>query len=207
MACIDLLGLNIGYDMPCDAFFTQGIERSGYIFNREEVSSITYGTGDEKTGIPPNMVTQFVLNTGAHGYRVLVPPRTPFAGTKTEMVEGTYQNSFTHTLQLVILDAGATTSYGIIDRIANGTFMVVLENKFKGWRGKGVDNAFQIYGAENGLVATGIEREPWSDETRGGWMVTLTEENSSRSGTFLRYALSTNTPSVEEMREYLESFI
>lgn len=202
MACIDLLSKSIE-GIPCDFSFTQGIERSGYIFNRSDISMITYG---ELPKLPPNMVTQIALKPGAHGYRVIVPARTPFAGTKTELVEGTYQNGFTHTVQIVILDAGAEVSHSIIDPLANGEFVVVLENKFKGWRSAGVDNAFQIYGAESGLVASGLDREPWSDDTRGGWLVTLTEENASRSGTFLRYP-NNGATTIEQMREYLESFI
>lgn len=189
----------------CDKPLVQGLERQGYIFNRSDISAIvSYGAS------MPNMIQQIQMKTGKKGFRVIVPARMPFQGTKTELSEGTYENGFTHTVSIVVLDAGADVSQKIIDPMANGEFVVVLENKFAGVHGIGVDNAFQVYGSENGLMATGLDREPWSDDTRGGWLITLQESEATRSGLYMLPTPpsgSINDATVETIRTYMESLV
>ena len=113
-----------------------------------------------------NVLEALVLKTGKKGYKCFVPGKTPFTGTKTSLNVGTYVNTFNNEFAIVILDNGPETSESIIDGLANGTFVVVYENKHKGTT---KDAAFQVSG----------------EETEGGWKAVLTEERAPKSGLFL----------------------
>ena len=130
----------------------------------------------------PNIVKALILKTGAKAYKMYVPGKSPYTGTKKSMVAGTYRNRFNKDVSIVILDNGPDVSHNIIDQLANGTFVVVLENKFAGADNK---NTFEIYGLEAGLTATALDDDKYSDDTEGGWLATLQEENAPTSGIFL----------------------
>ena len=98
------------------------------------------------------------------------------------MLFRSYRNRFNKDVSVVILDNGPDVSHNIIDQLANGTFVVVLENKFAGADGK---NTYEIYGLESGLTATALDDDKYSDDTEGGWLATLQEENAPTSGIFL----------------------
>ena len=50
---------------------------------------------------------------------------------------GTYRSSFTNTVAIVILANDPDVSADVIDGLANGTYVVVLENKYKGLQKEG----------------------------------------------------------------------
>ena len=58
----------------------------------------------------------------------------------------------------------------------------MLENKFAG---ADSENLFEVYGFEQGLKLTASARDLNSDDTDGGWSVTLQEQQASSSGIFL----------------------
>ena len=135
--------------------------------------------------VSPRTMAHVLENVFAEEMRVL--GNTPFTGTTTSFVSGTYQNTFTNTVQFVVLDNGPDVCESVIDALANGRFVMILENTFKGLNkesNKG-DAAFQIYGYTQGLAASAIENDKYSEDTNGGWLVTLQETKASKSGMFL----------------------
>ena len=100
---------------------------------------------------------------------------------------GTYRSSFTNTVAIVILANDPDVCADVIDGLANGTYVVVLENKFKGLQKEGNpgDAAFQVYGYYQGLTATAIDNDKYSEDTEGGWAVTLEEQKTPKSALFL----------------------
>ena len=85
-------------------------------------------------------------------------------------------------MAFVILDSGPDVTGDIIDKLANGKFVIVLENVFGGTDSK---NKFEVYGFEQGLKMTAGSRDLYSDDTDGGWSVTLQEAGAPTSGIFL----------------------
>lgn len=173
----------------CTDPINPGLEQEGVILNREEVDfdSVKF---DETL---PNAISALTMQKGKKGYRIKVLGNTPFTGTGTSFVAGNYQNTFTHTVQFVVLDNGPEVCNDVIDNLANGKFIIVLENTYKGLNkasNKG-SAAFQIYGFNNGLVASAIENDKYSEDTNGGWLVTMQETRVANSGMFL-YAGSYN---------------
>ena len=162
----------------CDVKPVKGIKSHGYIMNYDDID---FGATARSTQ-NPNIVENLILKTGKKAYRMYVPGKSPYTGTKKSLSAGTYRNRFNKDVSIVILDNGPDVSYNIIDQLANGTFVIVLENKFAGKDGK---NTFEIYGLESGLSATALDDDKYSDDTEGGWLATLQEENAPTSGIYL----------------------
>lgn len=179
--CDDILKKDI---FPsCDDPVVQGLEQEGVIMNRADVDfAATVFNSTRK-----NVIETLAMKTGKKAYKVIVPGKTPFTGTTTALATGTYRNSFTNTLALVILANDPDVCADIIDGLANGSYVVVLENKYKGLQKEENpgDAAFQIFGYYQGLTATTIENNKYSEDTEGGWAVTLEEQKAPKSALFL----------------------
>lgn len=159
----------------CENPLVRGLEADGVIINRSDVDFASC----TMTG---NIVSSLVLKTGKTGYAVKQLGATPFTGTGTSMTTGTYRNVFTNNVSIAILDNSPTVSQNVIDGLANGSFIVVLKNRHAGTDGK---STFQIYGYFQGLTASAIEEEKYSEDLDGGWLVTLTETGAPKSALFL----------------------
>lgn len=185
--------INQGIEPGCDDIVVMGIEANGVIINRSDIdfSSVTPepDTGTDPNVIPgrKNVFKDFTLKSQKKGFPIYVPTKQPFNGTATNLEEGTNRNSFTNTLGFVILDNGPDVCDKIIDGLANGEFVVIFENKFKNVNKEGTpgDSTFQIMGWYQGLKATELSCDKYSEDTEGGWNVVLTESRSPKSGLFL----------------------
>ena len=96
-------------------------------------------------------------------------------------------NTFTNTVNMVVLANDPDVCNDIIDGLANGDFVVVLENKAKGLNKteNPGDSAFQVYGYYQGLKAAEIGNDKYSEETEGGWNISLQETKVPKSALFL----------------------
>lgn len=162
-------------EFDCTNMSEKGVEKKGYIVNYADVLKASCG----RSG---NLLSSIALATGAKGYKIIVPEGTPFNGTLIEAVVGTYKTKWNKTVAFVVLDSGPDVSHDIIDKLANGKFVIILENVFAGTDSK---NKFEVYGFEQGLKMTAGTRDLNSDDTDGGWSVTLQEQNAPSSGLFL----------------------
>ena len=158
-----------GYD--CENPMVKGAKADGLIINRKDInlSGITYDTND------PFKITALPLLQGKTAYDIVQGGKTPYTGTQQEMAEGTYQNTFTNTVQFVILNQGLTTANQVF-ALMNGEFVVVLQNN---------NGTYQVYGIEAGLRASAMVRELYNDDTLSGWLVTMTEENAVKGNLFI----------------------
>lgn len=162
----------------CQNASVAGIKNHGFIINYDDVDFDSI-VRDESNRF---LIQTLVLKTGKKAHRMYVPGKTPYTGTNTAMAGGNYRNKFTNTVNVVILDNGPEVVRDIIDPLANGKFIVVLENKFGG---KGGKNTFQIYGLEQGLSATALAADKYSEDTDGGWSATLEESGAPSPALFL----------------------
>lgn len=185
---------------PCDGLSSAGLKNTGYIANYDDVDWDNI-VRDENN---PNIVKQFALKAGKHAYKVYVPGKTPFTGTNKALATGTYRNKFTKQVMLVVLSNGAGVSHDIIDQLANGRFVVILENDFQGAT---KDNTFEFYGLELGCAATEMSDDKYSEDTDGGWSVTLEETNAPTSGIFYLMEGDSDKSAIEVTRAALESLI
>ena len=158
-----------GFD--CENPMVKGAKADGLLINRKDItmSGVTYDSTN------PFKVTALPLATGKTAYDIIQGGKTPFTGTQQEMVEGTYQNTITNTVQFVILNQGETTADQVF-ALMNGEFVVVLQNN---------NGTYQVYGLEVGLHASAMVRELYNDDTLAGWLVTMTEENAVKGNLFI----------------------
>lgn len=178
--CDYLLKQDIAPD--CKDPIVNGVEQRGVIINRKDIDF-----GASKFTSRSNVIETLALLSTKKAYEVVMYGKTPFTGTNTTFVAGTYQNSFTNTVSMVVLDNGPDVCENVIDGLANGEFVVILENKYKGLNQEANqgDAAFQVYGWYQGLSATEITNDKYSEETDGGWLVNLQETKAPKSGVFL----------------------
>lgn len=182
MAVCDYM-IKQGISPSCDDPIVQGVEQRGIIINRDDIdfSATTFNSTRK------NVIETIALKSTKKAYEVIVLGSAPFTGTNTALAAGTYRNTFTNTVSLVILDNGPDVCENVIDGLANGEFVVILENKFKGLQKEENpgDPAFQVYGWYQGLRASEMTNEKYSEDTDGGWAVSLQETRAPKSGVFL----------------------
>lgn len=172
--CDFLISADIqGYD--CENPAVKGAKPDGLIINRKDItmSGVTYDSTN------PFLITALPLATGKTAYDIIQGGKTPFTGTQQEMVEGTYQNTITNTVQFVILNQGQTTADEIF-ALMNGEYVVVMQNN---------NGTYQVYGLEVGLHASAMVRELYNDDTLAGWLVTMTEEGAVKGNLFIDSSL------------------
>ena len=158
-----------GYD--CENPMVKGAKADGLIINRKDINmaSVTYDASN------PFKVTALPLLAGKTSYDIVQGGKTPYTGTQQEMAEGTYQNTFTNTVQFVILNQGTTTADQVF-ALMNGEFVVILQNN---------NGTYQVFGLEAGLRASAMVREFYNDDTLSGWLITMTEENAVKGNLFI----------------------
>lgn len=191
-ACDYKLAMNI--QASCDNPQVQGLRNKGYLINFDDIEFDSLRTNCDNSHI----VESLLLRSGKRAYSVEVPGKTPFTGTQSVLVTGTYLNKFNKTASIVVLNSGPDVTFNVIDKLANGRFVFIFENVYQGEDKK---NTFEIYGLEQGLSASEITNEKYSEETDGGWAVTLIEEQAPSAGKFLF------SDSIAATRAILESLV
>lgn len=185
--CDTVISQGIGQD--CDNPIVKGLEPDGIIANRGDIDfSATVFDTDMK-----NVIKTLLMKSGKKAYPVVQMGAKPFTGAKTSLKTGTYRNSFTNEIPIAILDNGPEVAQNVIDGLANGSFVLILRNVHKGDAGK---SEYQIYGYYQGLRASAIENEKYSEDTEGGWLVTLQEESVPKSALFY-YNTDSNTTATQ----------
>ena len=183
-----MLAQNIAPD--CDNPQVGGIENEAIIMNRADIdfSALVKDTNNSA------IVKTLALKSGKQAYIVLQMGATPFSGTQTAFTAGTYRNKNTKDVQILVPDHSPDVCKNVIDNIANGVFVVIVKNKYKGADGKG---KYEIYGLEGGLRQVEGTRDPNSTDTDGGWLVKL-QEVAPSSGIFLWNTDETTTDAAYE---------
>src|SRR5574344_858770 len=166
-----------GIQQDCDNPIVKGMEPDGVIMNRSDIdfAKAVFDTENK------NIIKTLLMKSTKQAYPVVQTGNTPFTGTKTTMVAGKYHNTFTNEIPIAVLDSGPGVSMNVIDGLVNGTFVLILRNKHKGVLGNG---EYQIFGWYQGLHASAIENDKYSEDTDGGWLVTLQETSSPKSALY-----------------------
>lgn len=173
--CESLIKSDIKFS--CNDLVSRGLEADGLIINRSDVDFSA--TVWDSTN--PNIIKTLVLKSGKKAFEIVQMGNTPFAGVTTTLQTGTYRNTWQHEIPIAVLANTPEVSANIIDGLANGKFVVILRNIAKGEDG---DSEFQIYGYAQGLTASEGTNEKYSEDTDGGWLITLQEASAPKSAIF-----------------------
>lgn len=161
--------INNDITSPCSNPLYTGKKQKGWLINRDDVASYTL-TGNYVTGI--------TLVTGAQAYFIECNEKRPYQGTITTMEDGDIQNTFAHTVLCHMANDGADFRTNVIEKLAGGRFVVILENL---WGGENNDSFFPVYGLQRGLDCVA---ETTENVDNGGWDFTLAETGLPMAGLY-----------------------
>ena len=182
--CETLIAKDIA--IACEDIVSKGLEADGIIINRADIDFTKTAFDDENKSI----IKQLVLKIGKKGFKVVQNGNTPFTGTTSSLTVGIYGNKWTHEVKIVVLANTPDVTEGVIDKLANGKFVLILRNVTKGTDGKG---EYQVYGYAQGMTCSAGENDKYSEDTEGGWLMTLQETSAPKSAMFLYNTDSSTT--------------
>ena len=166
----------------CNEPIQKGVESIGYLLRRADIDfgSVTFNADND------NIIEDLPLISGKKAVRIY-QQNNAFTGTNSSVEVGTYVNGTTHNVAFVVPDNGPDVAHDIIAPLISGEeFVVILENKYKGLRKTLPGSAaFQIYGFHQGAIVSAGEADKYSDDTRSGWAITLTETQAPKSEMYL----------------------
>ena len=176
MAICDYL-ISKAISVDCENQSVAGLEQNGLIINRDYIdfSATTFDAQN------PNIIKTLVLKSGKKAYDIIQQGATPFTGVASNLNVGTYRNTWTHDVPIAVLGNDPDIAANIIDKLSNGTFVVILRNVQKGATGNA---EYQVYGYAQGLRASEGVNEKYSEDTDGGWLITLQEQRAPKSAMF-----------------------
>lgn len=176
MAICDYL-ISKAISVDCENQSVAGLEPNGLIINRDDIdfSATTFDAQN------PNIIKTLVLKSGKKAYDIIQQGATPFTGVASNLNVGTYRNTWTHDVPIAVLGNDPDIAANIIDKLSNGTFVAILRNVQKGTNG---DAEYQVYGYAQGLRASEGVNEKYSEDTDGGWLITLQEQRAPKSAMF-----------------------
>lgn len=180
----------------CENPIYSGLGQVAYIFNKSEVTAITYDVDETTQAENRFLLTGLTLKQGAKGYKIQNLGSEPFTGTTNDMETGTMSNKFNHTFVFTNPDNGAMAA-ATNTNIANGKFIVIYNNEYEGSDGTG---AFEVCGAAKGAVCTG-QTQPKYGDAEGANTITLTETGSPYQSQYFQYQGNDQMTTVE----YLDS--
>lgn len=193
--CEDFLNQCIG--ASCENPIFTGVENKAWIFNKKDIADFTWE--EDEDGNKTNVITAITMVAGKTGYTIDQIGKTPYTGTTTSMTEGNIANTFTENISFVVPDNSPLAGM-ILDSLANGKYVVIIENEYDGSDNRG---KFQVYGAKKGLIASAIENDKYSEDTNGGWSVTLTATNTPNSSLFVEH----KTADTVDTKTYLDTLV
>ncbi len=170
--CDQLIAQDISFD--CDALSVRGMESDGIIINR---SDIDFGA-TVFSSTNPNIIETLTLKTGKKGYEIVQMGNTPFTGLVSNLNVGTYKNTWTHDIPIAVLADNPDVVKDIIDPLSNGTFVLILKTKEQG------NGHYKVFGYAQGCRASAGTNDKWSEDTEGGYLITLQEQNAPKAGMF-----------------------
>lgn len=173
--CESLITSDIAFD--CDEMSVKGMEGDGLIINREDVDFASCVIDSSN----PNIIKTLALKSGKTAFDVVQLGNTPFTGLVSNLNVGTYRNTWTHDIPIAVLANDPSVAQAIIDPLSNGNFVLILRNKNKGEKG---DGEYQVFGYHQGCRASAGTSEKYSEDTEGGWLITLQEANAPKSSMF-----------------------
>lgn len=193
--------------VDCNSPMFAGLNKRAIIFNKDQIESLTFQECSniingitmktyEVTSEDPQTHEPVTTNVAYCGYTVEQLGNTPYEGTQIEMEETNVGNRFTETVRLLVADNNPDICKNVVDALASGRFLVIVENDYVNSTG---DNKYQVYGSGRGLQASAIVREAYGDN-EGAYDVTLTQPKGTRSGVFFySTSLSATDTAIENL--------
>jgi len=98
--------------------------------------------------------------------------------SKSSLLVKKFGNRHKHSLDLVIMAVNGATKTQL-EALAQGNVVVIVEHKFKGLNG---ESAFEIFGREQGMEMSVLDRDQSNGDNLGGYAITLTTNDNAPEG-------------------------
>lgn len=170
--CNTSLGQDILND--CNEAYGKGIEKYFYIISRDAIDWSADATKREG-----HLISKITAVEGKRGYKIKNPSNEVPAITVTD-TNPAIGTAFDKVLPVVLL-ADSPTNAAAIMGLKQDKYVVIYENTVKGDTG---DQAFAVFGWENGATGRDLTLDKSSDDSRGGWSGNLTETGAPTSQLF-----------------------
>lgn len=163
----------------CDNPMFSGMNARAFIINKNDIEDYATSAGNK------NLITDIYFKSSISNpvYVVVNARNNPYTGTNTSVEIGDYRNTFTRTVSLYVPMDGADVIRDIINPLASGKFVVVLQNDYVN---SNQDNEFPIIGIDKGLVVSSLVQTKY--ENNDYWIVELQETGVPSANKFFRYA-------------------
>ena len=170
MNCVDI----ISKDINASCIGNERLEREAVIINKKDVVVSRDAGG---------MLT-ISIASGMKGYKVTQPANNPYTGSNKAVVVGTYGNTIDKAITLVVpidemsFEGGTGQQSGGMRGLLNGEFVVITKLKDNVSEGTH-PHRYEVIGLENGATISEGAQEFYNEDTRGNWLVTLTETGAT----------------------------
>lgn len=183
-ACVLAITRDIAED--CENRIHSGIQHMAIIINKDDILGVAYDPANRRH------VTGLTLKPGARAYMLDNVRNNPFTGTNTQLQVGDFRNTYTRTVAFFVPLDGWETSKDILDPIANGKYVVIMQNEWLHTNSKGeIDNEYQIYGLDKGCTVSSMVQTKYENDDV--WSIEMTEEGVANSGRFIKVENVTDT--------------
>lgn len=118
-------------------------------------------------GTNPQIIENIILASGVVAYTM--DGKNNSIAPKYELVKQPYAEVYNHELNYKVFGVNASAKEQL-EKKAKGRFVAIVHNKYKGASG---DSAFEVYGADAGLVVTQMIRDVNSADTQGAFDIIL----------------------------------
>lgn len=149
--------------IDCDNPLQAGTEDTLVLINYEDWLDAALTLNGTNTQIVENIV----LASGIIGYEM--QGKNNSIAPKYELVKQAYAEVYNHELNYKVFGVSAATK-AQLEKKAKGRFVAIVYNKYKGTSGNA---AFEIYGADAGLVVTQMIRDVNNQDTQGAFDIIL----------------------------------
>lgn len=159
--CVATLADSITQD--CDNPRVQGYEDTALIFNRNDIDWASVVTDAAN----PRIITSFSTLSGKAPFAIYNPKRVPasFDGSNTTL--NSENGKYTKAVQFYFEGIGGGASKDVVEPLANGSFVILLQRKDHNGHG-----SFQLMGWQAGMYANAQVQ----DEATGYWLITMTTD-------------------------------
>ena len=146
-----------------------GAEDTLYLINREDWldAAITYNVTNTE------VIENIVLASGIVAYTY--QGKNNSVVPKYELVKQTYAEVYNHEINFKVFDVSPSAKEQL-ELLAKGQMVAIVQNKYKGTDGNA---AFEVYGADAGLVCTQNISEVASTDTGGAFDLILKSDETA----------------------------
>lgn len=174
-ACSTILKNSILND--CTEDFGKGLEQDSYLINRADLDM-------SATTITGNIISALALKSGKKAFKVHSPSSTAYTGTTSEGAKTNFGSTVDKTVPILLM-ANSPKNAETVDSLRDGKYILIVENVAKGAATETKGNqAFEVYGYEQGLTFESFTKDPYSDDSNGGYIVTMKELQAKSSAIF-----------------------